>query len=41
MGGLPGGGKREFATIRPYVIRYDVRGEIVFVLSIKHGAQRR
>ena len=36
-----GGGKRELPTIRPYIIRYDVRGETVFVLSIKHGAQRR
>ena len=36
-----GGGKRELPAIRPYVIRYDVRGETVFVLSIKHGAQRR
>lgn len=40
--GRPAGdGKRELATIRPYVIRYDVRGETVFILSIKHGAQRR
>ena len=36
-----GGGKREIPAIRPYVIKYDVRGETVFVLSIKHGAQRR
>ena len=36
-----GNGKRELPSIRPYVIRYAVRGDRVFILAIKHGSQRR
>ena len=36
-----GNGKRELPTVRPYVIRYEVRGDRDFILSIKHGSQRR
>ena len=36
-----GNGKRELPSIRPYIIRYAVRGDRVFILAVKHGAQRR
>lgn len=32
-------GRRELATIPPYVIRYRYEGETVFILSVRHGAQ--
>lgn len=34
-------GTRELAIIPPYVVIYEVRGNAVNVLSIKHGAQQR
>ncbi|MDR6850913.1 plasmid stabilization system protein ParE [Sphingomonas sp. BE123] len=35
------GGRRELATVLPYVIRYLVMGQRVFINDIKHGRQRR
>lgn len=34
-------GRRELTTVPPYVIRYTVRGEIVFIQNVLHGARRR
>lgn len=34
------GGTRELAMIAPYLIRYRVDGEQVYILGIRHGAQR-
>ena len=34
-------GRRELPTVPPYVIRYVVRGDLVVIQSVKHGAQRR
>ena len=31
---------RELAVIYPYIIRYTVKAEGVFIVRIKHGAQR-
>jgi addiction module RelE/StbE family toxin len=33
-------GLREWTLIYPYVLRYRVRGDIVEIVRIKHGAQR-
>ncbi|MDK2767530.1 MAG: type II toxin-antitoxin system RelE/ParE family toxin [Sphingomonas sp.] len=33
-------GRRELATVPPYVIRYLVKGQRVFINDIKHGRQR-
>jgi plasmid stabilization system protein ParE len=33
-------GHRELALVPPYVIRYRVEGEKVFITGIKHGRQR-
>jgi len=38
--GRPGAdGTRELATVPPFILRYDVEGERVFILSIRHGAR--
>jgi toxin ParE1/3/4 len=34
-------GMRELLSVRPYVIVYDVEGNVVTVLRIWHGAQNR
>jgi len=34
-----GDGKREMTTVWPYVLRYRVDGETVFILRIRHGAR--
>jgi toxin ParE1/3/4 len=34
-------GRRELPTVPPYVIRYSVRGDVVVIEAIRHGAQRR
>ncbi len=40
--GRPAGdGFRELSTVPPYVIRYTVVGDDVFVASIRHGRQLR
>lgn len=33
-------GRRELATIAPYLIRYRVKGETVEILAIRHGARK-
>jgi plasmid stabilization system protein ParE len=35
-----GRGRRELLLIRPYLIRYRVEGETVFILRIRHAARR-
>jgi len=35
-----GRGRRELATVPPYLIRYRVRGDVVEIIAIRHGAQR-
>ena len=39
-GRLAAGGRRELVTIPPYIIRYRFDGERVFILGIRHSAQR-
>ena len=34
-------GVRELPTVAPYVIQYEVDDEVVSILRIKHGRQRR
>lgn len=34
------GGLREMTTVPPYVLSYEVDGDRVFILSIRHGARR-
>lgn len=33
-------GRREMTTVPPYVLRYEVDGDRVHILSIRHGARR-
>ncbi len=35
-----GGERRELAVIPPYLIRYRVESDVVWVLEIRHGARR-
>lgn len=35
------GGRRELLTIRPYLIRYRIAGDVVYILRIRHAAQDR
>jgi plasmid stabilization system protein ParE len=35
-----GNGRRELALIRPYLIRYRVEADDVFILRIRHAARR-
>lgn len=35
-----GDGKREMTSVWPYILRYRVEGETVFILRIRHGARR-
>jgi addiction module RelE/StbE family toxin len=37
---LIGNGRRELAIVRPYLIRYRVKGDVVEILTIRHGARR-
>ena len=34
-----GNGRREMTVVWPYVLRYRVEGDTVFILRIRHGAQ--
>jgi addiction module RelE/StbE family toxin len=34
-----GGGRREMTIVPPYVLRYRVDGDRVFILRIRHGAR--
>ncbi|KQT31949.1 hypothetical protein ASG29_08760 [Sphingomonas sp. Leaf412] len=33
-------GTREMVTVPPYILRYDVVGEDVLILGVRHGARR-
>ena len=35
-----GEGRREMTIVWPYVLRYRVEGSIVYILRVRHGAQR-
>jgi plasmid stabilization system protein ParE len=35
-----GSGRRELALIRPYLIRYRIEADTVFILRIRHAARR-
>ena len=35
-----GDGVRELVAVRPYLVLYEVRDQMVHILHIKHGAQR-
>jgi plasmid stabilization system protein ParE len=37
--GRPKGGEREMTSVPPYILRYVVRNDAVFILSIRHGAR--
>ncbi len=38
--GRPAGdGYRELPSIRPYIILYEVDGDAIFILDVRHGAQ--
>lgn len=34
-----GDGKREMTSVWPYILRYRVKGDTVFILRIRHGAR--
>ena len=34
-----GDGRREMTSVWPYILRYRVEGETVFILRIRHGAR--
>ncbi|MGH7023744.1 MAG: type II toxin-antitoxin system RelE/ParE family toxin [Caulobacteraceae bacterium] len=34
------GGRRELATVPPYLIRYRTRGETLEIITVRHGARR-
>ena len=36
-----GGGKREMTIVWPYILRYRVEGDRVFILRIRHGAREQ
>jgi plasmid stabilization system protein ParE len=40
IGRSVGQGRRELVTIAPYIIRYRITEEAVFILRIRHGARR-
>jgi len=33
-------GAREMVTVPPFVLRYEIEGERVFILSIRHGRRK-
>ncbi len=37
--GRPIDGNRELTVIRPYIIRYRVARDAVFILRVRHGAR--
>ena len=40
--GRPGPkGTRELSVVPPYIIRYRVRGDVVTIVTVKHGRQRK
>ena len=34
-----GKGRRELAAVPPYLIRYRIKGELVEILAVRHGAR--
>jgi addiction module RelE/StbE family toxin len=34
-----GEGRREMTIVRPYILRYRVEGDAVFILRVRHGAR--
>jgi plasmid stabilization system protein ParE len=36
-----GDGRREMTIVWPYILRYRVEGETVFILRLRHGARDR
>jgi plasmid stabilization system protein ParE len=34
-------GRREIAFVTPYLLRYRVKGDRVFIMEVRHGARRR
>ncbi|MBX9883169.1 MAG: type II toxin-antitoxin system RelE/ParE family toxin [Sphingomonas sp.] len=38
-GRLASGGTRELVTVRPYILRYEVVGDTVTILSVRHAAR--
>ena len=36
-----GEGRREMTIVQPYILRYRVTGDTVFILRIRHGARDR
>ena len=40
-GRLAARGRRELVSVRPYIITYRVLADTVFILTIRHGRQRR
>ncbi|MEI5686371.1 MULTISPECIES: type II toxin-antitoxin system RelE/ParE family toxin [Sphingomonas] len=37
--GRPKDGIREMTSVPPYILRYSVADETVFILSVRHGAR--
>lgn len=37
---VAGTAMRELVVVRPYIIRYEVRSDEVWIIRIRHGAQR-
>lgn len=40
-GRVVGGGVRELPSVRPYIIVYEVVGDTVYIVMIRHSAQDR
>ncbi|MBQ1561118.1 MULTISPECIES: type II toxin-antitoxin system RelE/ParE family toxin [Caulobacter] len=34
-------GRREVAFIKPYLMRYRIKGDRVFIMEVRHAARRR
>jgi len=34
-----GGGRREMSIVSPYILRYRVEGDTVYILRIRHGSR--
>ena len=39
-GRLRDDGARELVTVPPYILRYEVLSDTVFILSVRHGARQ-
>ena len=38
---VPGTALREWPLVDPYIIRYRIAGEVIRILQVRHGRQRR